>query len=153
MEFLVSWEGPFPRAGHLGRGPHGLPRAMLASVLLQSCSQAPFSCFHVVLVIFPFSLSSQETALPVWYKFVLFHFLLSTALSHQPPVSWYRMERGCEPMLWWWGWEGPGAFRFVYVKTGKLKCWQGEIFQISLSRSVTVHNLDINWWNSGKLSV
>ena len=56
MEFLVSREGPFPRAGHLGRGPHGLPRAMLASVLLQSCSQAPFSCLHVVLVIFPFSL-------------------------------------------------------------------------------------------------
>lgn len=100
MEFPVPQEGPFPRAGHLGRGPHGLPRAMLASVLLQSLLTGPFFLFPCG----PGDLSCQFPLSPEkWYKFVLFHFLLSTALSHQPPVSWYRMERGCEPMLWGWG--------------------------------------------------
>lgn len=102
MEFLALQKGPFPRVGHLGRGPHGLPRAMLASVLLQSLLTGPlllFPCGPGDLSC-PFSLSSQETALPVWYKFVLFHFLLLTALSHHLSLLVNQMERGCEVMLW-----------------------------------------------------
>lgn len=52
MEFLIPQEGPFPRLGHLGRGPHGLPRAMLAFMLFQSLLTNPFfSCFHLDLLI------------------------------------------------------------------------------------------------------
>lgn len=57
------------------------------------------SCSHWALVIFPhnFYVPSQETALLVGHKFVLFHFLLLTVLSSQPLCLMINeIERGCQ---------------------------------------------------------
>ena len=69
----------------------GTHRLSLSFYLLNSCS-------HVALVIFPrhFYVPSQETALLVGHRFVLFHSLLLTALGSQLLVFYDKSERGCK---------------------------------------------------------
>lgn len=107
MEFLVPQEGPFPELGIWAEGPWlakgnaGLCAPSVPAHRPPSpVSMWPWWSFPSLFLVF----SGDSLTSVVQICSVL---LFTIALSHQPPVSWSRLERGCEVRLWWW--EGPGA--------------------------------------------